>query len=141
MLLKKYALQRVTNLIVISCSLLLMTSCAGTVNNYDPIKEEKVTVAKVQKEIKIGMSSSDVVEILGSPNIITTDSNRRETWVYDKISTQITSSGSSVGTWFLIFGAAGSKNTSSSNQRTLTIIIKYDEKGLVRDFAYRTSSF
>ncbi len=119
----------------------VLSSCAGMINDYNPVKEEKITVAKVQKEIKIGMSSSDVIEILGSPNIITTDSNRRETWVYDKISTQISSSTSSVGTWLLIFGASGSSASSTTNQRTLTIIIKYDEKGLVRDFAYRTSSF
>lgn len=121
-------------------SVLMVTSCASTISN-NSLKEEKITVAKVQKEIKIGMSSSDVVEILGSPNIITTDANRRETWVYDKISTEVSNSNSSNGTWLLLFGTSQNKQTSSSSQRTLTIIIKYDEKGLVRDFAYRTSSF
>lgn len=132
---------KLINVTVILLILFATTSCAGIVNNADTNTTEKLTVAKVQKEIKIGMSSSDVIETLGSPNIITSDGNRRETWVYDKISTQISTSNSSVGTWFLIFGASGSKNTSTSSQKTLTIIIKFDEKGLVRDFAYRTSSF
>ncbi len=140
MFLKMKQLSKLIGMTTLLLSLLMITSCASTVNN-NSLNEEKMTVAKVQKEIKVGMSSSDVIEILGSPNIITTDSNRRETWVYDKISTQITSSNSSLGTWLLVFGASGSKTTSTSSQRTLTIIIKFDEKGLIRDFSYRTSSF
>lgn len=114
------------------------SSCAVVSSNVE--NNSNLSVAVVQKEIKIGMSSSDVIEVLGSPNIITTDDKRRETWVYDKISTTITSSNSSVGGWLLVFGSS-SKYQTSSTQKTLTIIIKYDEKGLVRDFSYRTSQF
>lgn len=114
------------------------SSCSVVSSNVE--NNSNLSVAVVQKEIKIGMSSSDVIEVLGSPNIITTDDKRRETWVYDKISTTITSSNSSVGGWLLVFGSS-SKYQTSSTQKTLTIIIKYDEKGLVRDFSYRTSQF
>lgn len=137
---KKIQLTKFMSITLLLISVLMVTSCASTISN-NSFKEEKITVAKVQKEIKIGMSSSDVVEILGSPNIITTDANRRETWVYDKISTEVSNSNSSNDTWLLLYGTSQNKQTSSSSQRTLTIIIKYDEKGLVRDFAYRTSSF
>lgn len=104
-------------------------------------KADNLTVAKAQKEIKIGMSSSAVVEALGSPNIITTAEERRETWVYDKVSTQIDASSSSSGVWLVVAGASGSKKTYNSSQRTLTIIVKFDKEGKVRDFSYRTSSF
>ena len=115
-----------------------ISACSTT--NYS-LNEEKMTVAKAQTEIKIGMPSSEVVEVLGSPNMVTTDTERRETWVYDKVSTNIQSSSSKSGVWLLLF-AAGSKDIqASSNQRTLTIIFKFDKNGLVRDFAYRTSTF
>lgn len=115
-----------------------ISACSTT--NYS-LNEEKMTVAKAQTEIKIGMPSSEVVEVLGSPNMVTTDTERRETWVYDKVSTNIQSSSSKSGVWLLLF-AAGSKDIqASSNQRTLTIIVKFDKNGLVRDFAYRTSTF
>ena len=115
-----------------------ISACSTT--NYS-LNEEKMTVAKAQTEIKIGMPSSAVIEVLGSPNMVTTDTERRETWVYDKVSTNIQSSSSKSGVWLLLF-AAGSKDVqASSNQRTLTIIVKFDKNGLVRDFAYRTSTF
>lgn len=123
----------------IICALFVCASCAS--NYSSPVREEQLTVAKAQREIKIGMSSAEVVEALGSPNMVTTDSERRETWVYDKVSTNISSKSSESGVWLLVFAASGSSARASSNQRTLTIIVKFDGEGKVRDFAYRTSTF
>ena len=100
---------------------------------------DTLSIAKVQKEIKIGMSSADVVLVLGSPNMVTTDDKRRESWVYDKVSTEGMASTSS-GTRFLWL-PADNKAAVSRTQKTLTIVIKFDEKGMVRDFAYNTSKF
>ncbi|MFQ5785043.1 MAG: hypothetical protein ACE5H8_09495 [Alphaproteobacteria bacterium] len=117
----------------------------------------KLTVGTVQREIRVGMSSAEVMGVLGSPNIVTTDEERREVWVYDKISTEHAYSTSSGGVWALILGgtlvgsglaggAAGGGGSQqagadSTSQRTLTVIIKFDENERVRDFAYHTSSF
>ena len=111
----------------------LLTACT----TGDPVREEQMTVAKAQREIKVGMTSAEVVEVLGSPNMVTTDDKRRETWVYDKVSSNVSSSGS--GVWLLFVGGESSRQT--RNQRTLTIIVKFDENNRVRDFAYRTSTF
>ena len=110
---------------------------------------DRVTVGTVQREIRVGMPSSEVAAILGAPNIVSTDAERREVWIYDKISTDVSYSRSSGVVAGLVVGSsggglgAGSKNAgaSSSSQRTLTIIIKFDDIGEVRDFSYRTSSF
>jgi len=103
----------------------------------DPVYEENLTVAKAQREIKIGMTSADVVEVLGSPNMVTTDDKRRETWVYDRVSSNVSTS--QAGVWLLVVGGSSAHRT--QNQRMLTIIIKFDENSRVRDFAYRTSTF
>ena len=100
---------------------------------------DNLSIGKVQKEIKVGMSSSDVVTVLGSPNMVTTDDKRRESWVYDKVSTEGMAS-TSAGRGFLWF-PADRNATVSRTQKTLTIVIKFDEKGMVRDFAYNTSKF
>lgn len=116
-----------------------LAGCALPVNKQ--IETERMTVAKAQSQIKIGMSSSEVVEVLGSPNMVTTDRERRETWVYDKVSTSVHAASNTAGVWLLVFGASGNEAATVQTQRTLTIIVKFDEKGLVRDFSYRSSVF
>jgi outer membrane protein assembly factor BamE (lipoprotein component of BamABCDE complex) len=102
---------------------------------------DRLTVGTVQKEIRVGMSGADVAAVLGSPNVVTTDESRREVWVYDKVSTTSVSSGSSGGATILVLWVSGSGGATSTSQRTLTVIIKFDEAKKVRDFAYHASSF
>jgi hypothetical protein len=114
---------------------------------------ERVTVGTVQKEIRVGMPASDVAAALGSPNIVTTDEKRREVWIYDKLSTETAYSSSSGGVQALFLGIGGSagggiggggssaSGAAARSQKTLTVIIKYDEQSRVRDFAYHTSRF
>lgn len=134
-------MKKFISLICLLCCAFFVVSCAHRSATQMAIKNENISAGKVQREVKIGMSSADVIEVLGSPNIVTTDDQRRETWVYDKMSTQVDSSSSSKGIWLLIVGGGSEKNSYNSSQRTLTIIIKFDNEGKVRDFAYRTSSF
>lgn len=119
----------------------MLIGCSTGKNNQVNVEESNISVATVQREIKEGMSSAEVVEALGSPNMVTTDAQRREVWVYDKVSTVSTSSGSQGTMFLLLVGASLSKASHSSNQKTLTIIIKYDENQKVRDYSYRQSSF
>jgi outer membrane protein assembly factor BamE (lipoprotein component of BamABCDE complex) len=115
---------------VIVCS----TGCSP---NHNDLREDKMTVGTVQREITVGMSSAAVVEALGSPNVVSTDENRREVWVYDKFATDVSAAG---GHWTLLLVGQQSGHASKS-QRTLTIIIKFDEEKKVRDFAYHASRF
>ena len=133
-------MKKLVSLICLLSCALFISSCASTQKSADPATDN-ISVGKVQREIKIGMTSAEVVEVLGSPNIVTTDEQRREVWVYDKMSTQIDSSSSSKGIWLVVVGASSDKSKQSTSQRTLTIIIKFDNEGKVRDFSYRTSSF
>ncbi len=100
-----------------------------------------LTVGRVQREIRVGMTNAEVAEVLGSPNIVSSDEQRREVWVYDKISTDRAYSTNSGGASILILGASGGSGASSTSQRTLTVIIKFDKDGRVRDFAYHQSKF
>ncbi len=119
--------------------LVTLVSCAAYKPNEDV--DGNVTVGTVQKEIKVGMSSVDVVKALGSPNIVQTDDDRNEVWIYDKVSTQINTSSSKAGVWLLLFSAGSNQGSSSSSQRTLTVIIKFDKNNKVKDFSYHTSRF
>ncbi|MBE8158565.1 MAG: outer membrane protein assembly factor BamE [Betaproteobacteria bacterium] len=108
---------------------------------HDTGEEKNLTVGVVQKEIRKGMSGAEVAEVLGSPNIVSTDEVGREVWVYDKISTENVQSSSASGIAVLIVGGSQSAGASSTSQRTFTVIVKFDENGKIRDFAYHTSRF
>ena len=110
--------------------------------------DRNLTVGAVQKEIRIGMSGAEVAEVLGSPNIVSTDENRNEVWIYDKISSQTVQTDNRGAVAVIRFISdvgpiAGSsrQQTETTSQRTLTVIIKFDEHDRVRDFAYHTSRF
>ena len=139
---------------------LLLSGCMTAAQHQQSLhstQERKMTVGIVQKEIKKGISGAEVAEILGSPNIVTTDEQGREVWVYDKISTDVSYSRSSgggvIGLLFGVVGGSGgvggmpgasfskSAGAQSKTQRTLTVVIKFDKEMKVRDFAYHSSSF
>ena len=130
--------------VVIGATLLLLIGCASAGSHLKDVQSDvgdKLTVGTVQRKIKIGMPSAQVAEALGSPNIVSTDENRREVWIYDKIATDVSYSSSEGGVWLIIGTVGGNSGATSKSQRTLTIIIKFDEDGKVRDFAYHTSRF
>jgi outer membrane protein assembly factor BamE (lipoprotein component of BamABCDE complex) len=149
---KEKIMQRnLTRVSLLAGAAILLGACSATQHRGEVQDDsiDRVTVGTVQREITVGMSSANVAAILGAPNIVSTDAERREVWIYDKISTDVSYSRSNGLVAGLLVGADGggvgaaSKNAgaASSSQRTLTIIIKYDDVGLVRDFSYRTSSF
>ena len=138
----------------------LLNGCMTANQHYQDThgaQERQMTVGTVQREIRKGISGAEVAEVLGSPNIVTTDGEGREVWIYDKISTDVTYSRSSGGGIIGLLigtisgdvlaggGAGGSVSRSagaeSTTQRTLTVVIKFDENKRVRDFAYHASRF
>lgn len=133
----------------------LLTGCMTAAEHRAQVQDEsadRLTVGTVQREIKVGMSGADVIKVLGSPNIVTTDAERREVWVYDKVSTETVYSESRGGVAALILGAggvaggavpyaSGSSGANATSQRTLTVIINFDKESHVRDFAYHATKF
>jgi len=139
------------NPILLVLSVILLAGCASmhAADVQKAREADKLTVGTVQREIRIGMSSAQVVEVLGSLNIVTTDEKGRGVWVYDRISTESIYSSSTALILGILAGGSGggggligqSAGASSTTQKSLTVIIKFDEQKKVRDFAYRSSSF
>ena len=144
--------------LLLSVIALSITSCTASqhYNSLHSNAERKVTVGNVQKNIKKGMPASEVADVMGSPNIVTSDGPNAESWIYDKIATEVSYSKSSQGADMMVFGlgplrhallgaGAGANinsqtGASAQNQRTLTVIIKF-VNNVVSDFKYHTSSF
>lgn len=123
---------------------LLLAGCSTAGRHRQAVQDsagDRLTVGTVQRQIKVGMSSAEVAEVLGAPNVVSTDEERREVWIYDKIATETAYSTNEGGVNLLILGVTGASGAHATSQRTLTVIIKFDKEGKVRDFAYHTSSF
>ncbi len=134
--------------LLLICAFFVSAGCTSG-QYYNPQADETLTVGVVQKEIRIGMAGGQVAAVLGSPNIVSTDENRNEVWIYDKISTQYVRADIAAGILAIGggsdvlagTGASGRQSSGATSQRTLTVVIKFDENKLVRDFAYHTSRF
>ncbi|HNS65891.1 MAG TPA: hypothetical protein PKJ26_05350 [Candidatus Woesebacteria bacterium] len=134
---------RIASIISVLIGIAMLSGCMTAKDHREAVSDDDtgtLTVGNVQKEIRVGMSGADVAAALGSPNVVTTDEQRREVWIYDKISTVNAYSGSSGGFAALFLGLSEA-GASSTTQKTLTVIIKYDADGKVRDFAYHASKF
>ena len=125
--------------ITIICSLLFI-GCAA--NNQN---EKRLTLGTVQAHVVQGQNQAEILKTLGSPNIITKDTEGREVWTYDRISKESSSKGG-VGlllfnpvTWF--GGGATSYRKSSSSSKSLTVIITFDDNKNVLDFTYQSLEF
>jgi outer membrane protein assembly factor BamE (lipoprotein component of BamABCDE complex) len=138
---------RIANLAVLAALGLAIAACTPASQHANDVAaagaaQDKLTVGSVQREIREGQSGADVAAALGSPNIVTSDAEGGETWVYDRISTSNAYSTSQAGINALFLaGASASAGASSTSQRTLTVIIRFDKSKRVRSFSYRSSSF
>ncbi len=115
-------------------------SCTTVQGNPSPQNEREMTVGIVQREIRKGMSGADVAQVLGSPNIVTKDKEDKETWVYDKMATEVTYSQSTNGYFIILAGGSNSSASASVKQKTLTVVIKFNNN-LVEEVTYHSSTF
>jgi len=140
---------------LVAIALHITSGCASRGELHSE-EQRRMTVGTVQKEIRIGMSSVDVAAVLGAPNQVRYQKGL-EVWIYDRIATEASYRNSDKGVGGTV-GAAGvagnvlvlgnvsgarssSKGVSATTQRSLTVIIRYDENDQVSEFSYQSSEF
>jgi hypothetical protein len=92
--------------------------------------------------LEVGSTSqTDVLEAFGAPNITSVDGSGQEVWTYQRHAT-VAQSSSSENYWTIILaGGNSSASGFEQTQRTITLIIKFDDSGIVSDFRSRASNF
>ena len=132
-------MKQVISSFLVAAALIAITGCSAT--QYRAA--DRGTAETAQRQVSIGLGSANVAAILGSPDSVSNDQNEEETWVYDRISTDLsysTSNGAIVGLVFGNYiGGANYIGAAMTSQQTLTVSIKFDEDDLVRDFSYYTT--
>lgn len=100
-------------------------------------RNSQLTHGNVQLTLAKGETTqTEVLENFGAPNVSSIDGNGYEVWTYQR---QATNAQIAVENWG-IFSRDSTVGVSQS-QRTITLIIKFDETKTVHDFKSRTSSF
>lgn len=101
-----------------------------------------LTQGNVKMHIEVGKTTqAEVLRVFGAPNITTINSDSENVWVYQRQAT-VSQSASSQNYWTVVLlggssGASGFKNT----QRTITLIIKFNEQDIVSGFRSRATQF
>ena len=116
-----------------------------------PEPSNNLTLGTVQSKIRKGMSQAEVLEALGSPNIVTKNSKVQEVWTYDKVGSSRSSSATvnygqrTLGQGFLAFLFGGTSSSAAANAtnetKSLTVIITFDENKNVSDFTYQSLKY
>ncbi|MFA7659065.1 MAG: hypothetical protein WCY19_06505 [Candidatus Gastranaerophilaceae bacterium] len=156
---KKKILLLALALIIVSPCFAVTQSAKVSKNkeNATPVTEQEMTLGVVQRQIRLGTSQDEVALALGSPNIVTRDSDGKDTWIYDKVAsiTSYSDSGFGVGAGGGVGGGGSNvggggilgvgykKNQGQiqSVQKTLTVVIKFDKNYKVESFTYHMSKF
>lgn len=128
-------------LLTLFIGLFVLTSCGHSYRKNQAKNTSQFTLGQIQLKIQKGMSQTQVAQALGSPNIVTQDSEGINAWVYDKMSTNVEYFNSNGGFWLVIVGAGGNKGAASSSQNTLTVVIKFNKDNEVDNVTYHSSRY
>ncbi|MBU2524937.1 hypothetical protein KKG71_07125 [Patescibacteria group bacterium] len=97
-----------------------------------------LTAGKVKMEIKKGVTTqSEILQIFGSPNIVTKNRDNDEVWNYNRMSYESAYGSDSGG--FIFWG--GSRAVSSATTKSFDLIIIFDKDDIVKDYSIIAASF
>lgn len=117
--------------LAVICAFFTLAGCQAPLATIPArqIETTKITLGNVQSRVKEGVSSAEVIDALGSPNIVTSNPDKSETWVYDKIMVE---SEAATG-WN---SAVATRST-----RTFLVVVKFGLDKRVQSVTYRQTSY
>ncbi|MEZ5499992.1 MAG: hypothetical protein R3E77_11265 [Steroidobacteraceae bacterium] len=105
-------------------------------------RNSELTHGNVQLNLKVGETTqTQVLEVFGAPNITSIDGSGQEVWTFQRQATVSQATSSSSYWTILLAGGSSSAAGFEQSQRTMTLIIKFNDKKVVSDFRSRASEF
>jgi len=102
--------------------------------NAEPKQKSNLTFGIVKSKIQKGQTNqSEILQIFGSPNLITKNKSNNEVWNYNKMSVQKRG-----GYTDFFFGQRASVSNSS---QSFDLIITFDDKDVVKDYSVISTSY
>ncbi len=130
---------------------LLVAGMFGACTNQQvvPTQKSNLTAGMVKKGVVEGVTSqTDVINLFGAPNLITTNSQGNEVWTYSKSSYGSSSSSARAGLGGLatgalvgVFGASGNVAVSNTSTSSFDLIITFAKNGIVEKYRMISASY
>ena len=100
-----------------------------------------ITYGMAKKHIVVGKTSQeDAIKLFGSPDNMVMKKNK-EIWIYDRFRVETSNKSSSGYGTLILLGGSSSSSYSSTHTKTITVIIDFDEEGIVEDFSMRVGGY
>ena len=142
----------VVTLFLICALVIFIAGCATLKPDYP--KNSNLTFGMVKKSLIKGQTNqTEILNLFGAPNITTRNKSGEEVWTYDKVSVtkEDIAGGVSIGGGGLGIGGGGasamggsagvSGSSASTSSKSLTLIITFGEKDIVKDYAVMAQEF
>lgn len=123
-------------ILILAITVFLTTSCGSYRygQNAEPTQKSNLTFGVVKSKIKKGKTTqNEILQIFGSPNLITKNKSNNEVWSYNKMSVQERG-----GQTDFLFGQ---KASVSSSSQSFDLIITFDSNDIVEDYSVISTSF
>ena len=122
------------NNLILLAIIFILTACT----TMEAPQKSNLTTGMVKAKIQKGMTTqTEVLQLLGAPNLVTKDKTGQEVWTYSRQSFQSKSSGVS-GALILI---TGTKAVSSAASTSFDLIITFNNKNIVQSYSMISSQF
>jgi outer membrane protein assembly factor BamE (lipoprotein component of BamABCDE complex) len=130
-------------------ALFSFVACIVIICGCSESRPSALTPGATKKHIKPGETTqAEVVEVFGTPNIITRKDGY-EMWVYDKVSSKQTTAvfgggglgGGAGGSGFGGGGLGGGVGSTERSETTVMLIVYFDEHDVVRDYKISQTKF
>ena len=126
------------SILLLGIMALMISSCATFPRESEEAQNSNLTVGMVKtKIIKGETTQADILQIFGSPNIITKNRNNDEVWNYNRMSFKSVA-GTDGG---VIIFWAGSRAMTSATTKSFDLIIIFDENDVVKDYSVISAQF
>lgn len=106
-----------------------------------PCMCEEFTLGMVQQRIHTGMSQGEVVACIGAPNMVNKGAEGLETWTYNKISQTTQETYNKKWYFFLLFGKRKGCKRTETSEKSITVVLSFDEQCCLENIMYKTSSY
>jgi len=133
---------KVNQKFLLGLSLFLLTcvtaGCATFPESGEPVQRSNLTTGVVKKEIIKGTTTqAEILELFGSPNLVTKNRDNNEVWNYNKMSfkSKVGSDGVSLILW------GGSRAMSTATTSSFDLILEFDENDVVLDYSIISASY